>query len=262
MSSRKHARGVARLSALLAFMTGTFAAMPPTMGDTPTWNGQLVQYGSMHDAIGSKHDQGRVMLKSLVERPHFYGVAALEHLAGEATICDSTITLTRVDPAGQLASAACSSDEQATLLVGAYVPAWSEFPVAADVDPDALDDYLADVARRAAINPDKPFVFLVEGKFAAVRLHVINGACPLHARLKKIELPPEDRPFETEFETIPGTIVGVFAKDAVGDITHPATSTHTHLLFKDAVSGKLVTGHVEQVGLLKGAIVRVPQASH
>jgi hypothetical protein len=84
-------------------------------------------------------------------------------------------------------------------------------------------------------------------------------AWPIRARMKKQELPREIQPFESEMEEIGGRLVGVFAKDAVGNLTHPATSTHTHLLFKDPTSGKTVTGHVEQIGLRKGAVLRLPQ---
>jgi alpha-acetolactate decarboxylase len=103
-------------------------------------------------------------------------------------------------------------------------------------------------------------VFTVEGDFSHLRLHVINGACPLHARLRKIELPEENQPVEVEKEQVRGTLVGVFAKDAVGNITHPATSTHMHLVFQDEQSGKTVTGHVERIGLLKGAVLRLPKS--
>jgi hypothetical protein len=108
------------------------------------------------------------------------------------------------------------------------------------------------------MNADEPFLFTVEGEFVDVRLHVINGACPIRARMKKEELSDELKPFEAEMPAIRGTIVGVFAKDAVGKLTHPATSTHCHLVFTDPESGKQVTGHIEQIGIRGGAKVRVP----
>jgi alpha-acetolactate decarboxylase len=215
----------------------------------------------MHEAIGQRHHQGRVELMKLVEQPHFYGVAALARLEGEATILDGKITVTRVDDKGQLETDESTPlDCSATLLIGAYVPSWTEHTIAASVDPDELDQFLADTASKAGVRTERPFVFTLEGEFSKVRLHVINGACPLHARLKKIELPKEQQPVEVELERIQGTLVGVFAKDAVGDITHPATSTHMHLVFRDGKSGKSVTGHVEQIGLQKGAIVRLPKS--
>ncbi|MEX1027669.1 MAG: acetolactate decarboxylase [Candidatus Paceibacterota bacterium] len=168
--------------------------------------------------------------------------------------------MTRVDAKGQLApSEKGTTDESETLLVGAYVPSWTEQKVAKSVSPDEFDKYLADAGTKAGLNVSEPFVFTIEGEFSKLSFHVINGACPLHARLKKIDLPEGKRPFEAELEKVKGTIFGVFAKDAVGDITHPATSTHMHLVFKDDKSGKLVTGHVEQIGLLEGAVLRLPK---
>jgi alpha-acetolactate decarboxylase len=242
------------LTAILGISTMAFA-------EPGTWDGKIVQYGKMHEAIGKQQHQGRVRLSALVERPHFFGVAALERLVGEATIHDGKVTVTKVDARGRLSpSDGISRDTQATLLVGAYVPSWSEHRVLKDVGPDELDQYLADVASRSGIDISTPFVFTVEGEFDDMRLHVINGACPLHARLNKIEIPQENRPFEAEFHRIRGTVVGVFAQDAVGNITHPGTAAHMHLQFTDSATGKRVTGHIEQVGLLKGAVLRLPRS--
>jgi hypothetical protein len=81
----------------------------------------------------------------------------------------------------------------------------------------------------------------------------------MHARMQQIELPKEKQPFEGEYRSIRGKVVGIYAEDAVGTLTHPATSTHVHLMFKDAASGEMVTGHVERMGLVKGASIKLPQ---
>lgn len=248
----------ASLSTMM-MLTATFGGLIVTAARAETWDGTIVQYGKMHEAIGQQQYQGRVKLKKLVEQPHFYGVAALTQLHGEATILDGKITVTRVDAKGQLEpTESAQLDESATLLVGAYVPSWADHKTVSNVSPDELDKYLAEAATKAGLNTSKPFVFTVEGEFSKVKLHVINGACPLHARLRKIEIPKDKQAFEAEFEKVQGTVVGVFAKDAVGNITHPATSTHMHLVYKDFKTGKLVNGHVEQLGLLEGAVLRLP----
>ena len=232
----------------------TFAADDPGV-----WDGKIVQYGKMHEAIGQQQHQGRVQLKQLIERPHFFGVAALEKLQGEATILNGEVTITRVDANGQLKSDEfVPADLQATLLVGAFVPSWTEHTVAANVGIDDFEKYIADEAVKADLKSEEPFLFTVEGEFSKLRLHVINGACPMHARIRKIKLPKDSQPAEIELEKVAGTIVGVFARDAVGNITHPATSTHMHLVFKDSTSGKMVTGHVEQIGLVEGSVLRFP----
>jgi len=232
----------------------TLAADEPKNRD-----GTIVQYGKMHEAIGQQQSQGRVALTKLVERPHFYGVAALESLKGEATFYDGKLTITGVDAQGALKPMNDAKEAQATLLIGAYVPAWTEHKITAGVGPDEFDQFVAEQAAMAGVKTSEPFLFVVEGEFSKLRTHVINGACPMHARLTKIELPPERRPFEAELDKVRGTLVGVFAKDAVGNLTHPATSTHTHVIYQDPASGETVTGHVERVGLLEGSVLRLPK---
>jgi alpha-acetolactate decarboxylase len=224
------------------------------------WDGKLVQYGKMHEAIGMQQHQARVRLEELQKRPHFYGVAALAGLAGEVTIVDGKITLTEVDAQGGLkAIENAAAQREATLLVGAYVPSWTQRQLTATIEDDRFDETIASLASQAGLKTSEPFPFVIEGTFSNVRLHVINGACPLHARLRKIDLPKQHQPFEAVLEKVRGTLVGIYAQNAVGNITHPATATHRHLLFKDAASGKVVTGHVEQAGVLTGAVVRLPK---
>lgn len=222
------------------------------------WDGTLIQYGTMHEAIGQQQHQGRVRLGPLIAEPHFFGVAALERLQGEITIFDSEVTVTGVAAGGKL-EAVPGEDLQATLLVGARIPAWTEAKVASATPPGDFDRLIGDAATRSGLDISKPFVFTLEGEFSDVRVHVINGACPMHARLKKIEIPKEQKPFEREYKTIRGRVVGVYASDAVGKLTHPATSTHVHLLFQDKTAGeKQATAHVEQIGLAPGTVLRLP----
>ena len=81
----------------------------------------------------------------------------------------------------------------------------------------------------------------------------------MHARLRKIELPKDKKTFELEFDKVRATLVGMYAKDAVGDITHPATATHLHLVFEDAKTKKRIMDHVERIGVLEGRVLRLPK---
>jgi alpha-acetolactate decarboxylase len=225
-----------------------------------TWDGIIIQFGSMHEAIGQQNHQGRVSLKSLSDRPHFFGVGALEKLGGEVTIQNGNATITRVGDKGRLEPGDVSaSDIQATLLVGADVPNWTIHPVATNVAFADFDQHIAAAATKAGLNVARPIVFVIEGEFTQLKLHVIHGACPLHSRRNQIELPVERRPYEAEFEKLQGSLIGVFAQDAAGKITHPGTTIHMHLVFRDADSGHTVTGHIEQTGMLAGAVLRFPK---
>ncbi|SMP60934.1 Alpha-acetolactate decarboxylase [Neorhodopirellula lusitana] len=238
--------------ALAVLMCTTAFAQQP-------WDGTIVQYGEMHEAIGQHQDQGRVRLSDLVKQPHFFAVAALEGLAGEITILDDKVTISGVDSDGKLTPIEdTDGTRQATMLVGAYVPSWTRHSVPSHVSTQGFDQFIADAASAAGVNTDNPFLFRMQGEFTDVSLHVIHGACPIHARMQKINLPKEERPFESDIKKVTGTLVGVYAKDAVGKLTHPATSTHVHLIYEDETTGELLTGHIEKVGLSEGAILMLP----
>jgi alpha-acetolactate decarboxylase len=244
-------------SAMITF--GVWGSLNAVAEDGPN-RFELIKFGTMHEAIGQQQHQGRVQLGELVKRPGFYGVAALEELQGEVTLNNGEITITAVNADGQLEPAKGElSDKKATLLAGAYVSAWSKRPVTRDIGADQFDAYVATAALEAGIKTSEPFVFKVDGEFRDVYLHVINGACPIHARLKNKEIPKELQSFETEMSKVKGTLIGVYAKDAVGKLTHPATSTHVHLLYKDPKTGANVTAHLERVGIGPGSVISFPK---
>lgn len=219
----------------------------------------LEQYGSMHETIGQQQHQGRVKLADLTRKPHFYAVGALERLTGEISIIDGKPIVTSVGPDGKLKSVNDRVGSlQATLLVGGSVSEWNEVRLSDAVEADDFDKLVGEQAKKHGVDTSRPFLFLIDGEFTDVRLHVINGACPMHARLRNKPLAENQKPFESEFKQVSGKLIGVFARDAVGKLTHPATSVHAHLIF-ESEAGDLLTGHLEQVGLSSGAILKLPK---
>ncbi len=193
---------------------------PPTESTESTTKTNIIQYGSMREAIGEQKHQGRVRFADLVKQPNFYGVAALAGLEGEAAIADGELTVSIVDDQGHLESVVENADQlQATMLVGRYVTQWHNLPVKRNVPGDEFDAFLAESAASVGLNPDTPFIFTLEGEFSDLHLHVINGACPVHARMQKQDLPAEKKAFEMSEPEISGTLVGIYARDAVGKLT-------------------------------------------
>lgn len=238
---------------------GTTAPRATPPESPQPWDGKIVQFGSMRETIGEQQHQGRVNLSDLLKQPHFYAVGALETLAGELTILDGVATVTRVDAMGVPSPMDTALEEaKATLLIGAYVPQWTEHPIESAVSPSDLDHLIAAIAEQSGLDVSKPFVFALDGIFTDARLHIINGACPMHARLNKVTLPEDKKPFETDLSEVNGTIVGIFARDAVGNMTHPGTSVHMHLQYMDGISGVAMNGHLERIGLTAGSVLYLP----
>lgn len=245
------------------WVTASFGQVPVTPTQAPNAaNGEILQYGKMHEVIGMQQDQARVSINNLIRKPHLYAVGALEKLHGEFTIDDSQPTATLVSPdIRPLPVQEDKRDLQATLLIGAYVEQWTEQVIEKPLSDEEFDRYLQKAAETAGLDSQKPFMFMVLGDFSDVSYHVINGACPVHARIKKKEIPREKKPFEASVTDISGKIIGVFAKDAAGKLTHPATKTHKHLIYKDGSSEQALTGHIESTGIRKGARLFLPKVS-
>lgn len=197
-------------------------------------------------------------LSDVSARPNFFGVGAVEGLQGEITIYDSRPIVTGHSRSGRLQDLS-SEDLEATLLAGAPVDVWARHVFDEPIATNDFDETLGALAVEKGLDPNGPFVFVVERQFSNVRLHVVNGACPVHARMKNVDLGEEERPFEMDTTSIAGKLVGVYARNAVGELTHPATSVHAHLVFEDQTTGLEVTGHLERFGVLAGAVLRLPE---
>lgn len=218
---------------------------------------KLFQYGSMHETIGMQQHQGRVKLGELVALPHFYGVGALERLEGEITIIDSHPYVSSVSESGTPKSVyKQSSDLQATLLVGSVVLEWTSSDVPASLSGKALENWIQSQAERVGIDTSQPFPFMIEGGLSDLRFHIINGACPVHAKRHNKPLPTERTPFEQVLESVDGQVLGIFARDAAGKLTHPGTSVHAHLVYEPQ-PGETVTGHLEHFGVQAGAKLKL-----
>lgn len=243
----------------LGLVVGLVVVLAPVgCRTTPTSpSPELVRYGGMHETIGRRQHQGRVELADAVARPHFYGVGAVAGPRGEITIVDSAAVATGVGADGRVEPLG-GADVQATLLVGRSITRWSTITVDDAVAPDDVDARVAVAAKATGLDPKAPFMFVVEGVATDVRLHVINGACPLHARMRNLTLAADEQPYELETETRAGTVVGVHAAGSVGELTHPATSVHAHLVWQDEGTAQRVTGHLERFGLAPGAVLTLP----
>ncbi len=131
-----------------------------------SWDGKLVQYGKMHDAIGKQQHQGRVQLSELVKRPHFYAVAALEGLAGEVTISNGKVTVTGVDAEGQMEPVADLDNRQYDHAW--RVPTFHHGPAVAaekNIRPKDFDQFIADTASSAGVTPPTRLCLPYKGEF-------------------------------------------------------------------------------------------------
>jgi len=191
-------------------------------------------YGAMREVLREGRDQGRVEVAA-VTHSDSVGVGALAGLAGEVTILDGRAMVSR-RVGDEIAVRDALPGEQAALLVTARVPAWRELPLPDLEDYDALEACVRDALLEAGLDPRAPTPLRITGRAERLQLHVIAGACPIATpdgpAPRRLDRPPDDV-----------TLVGFYAEDAAGRLTHHTHSSHLH-----AHAGA-VTGHLDEVQL-------------
>lgn len=259
---------------LVAFLQSLSGGTPANYQDPQRQTGQaegeskvtaepwsLEIYGTMREAIGLGQNQGRVTLGPLIAQPHLYAVGAVAGLGGEITILDGHAVVSTVGPTHTLVTLEESdaATTQATLLMGARVPVWDVWEIPRDFAPADLENYIEEMAIKNGINVDEPFPFLVEGKLLQLHAHVINGACPVHSRRNQLQIPVAQQPHDLHLDGLTGKVVGFFATNAAGRMTHPGTRLHAHVIY-NLGQGETATGHLETWGVQAGATLRLPRS--
>lgn len=198
----------------------------------------------------------KVSLADVVPGPRCFAVGALEGMRGEITIADDQVWISKPIESGgaRRVTTTCSarSDEKAALLVTARVNRWKTVTVSEDVPPAGLDDFIARVAAREGIDVSRPFPFLVDGPLVALDFHVVDGT-----QLAQTGSPPEHHAgsgVREKRDRVSAHLVGFYAATGQGVIVHHDSRTHTHVV----LDGPAITGHVDAVGLAKGAVLSLP----
>ena len=209
--------------------------------------------GEMRKVMRDGDLSGNVKLDALAKWPHLYALGPLEGLRGEVTIFDGKSSVATV--AGGKASVSEKFEGKACFLVYAQVPEWREIELPAKGLAKAadLEAHIQVAARKAEIDTDKPFPFLLRGKVAKATLHIVNKTddgpfTPKdHDRIKV--------PFEVEDREV--EILGFYSEKHAGVFTHHDSNVHMHLKTAD---GKL-SGHVDSVSPGEGMRLLAPKAA-
>ena len=210
----------------------------------------VVKYwGGMREVLREGRTEGRVGLAEVLG-PHTVAVGVTAGLAAEITVFAGEAHLAEVVDLGSVQGQhqrAPSVGEQATLLVLAQVEEWSEHHLAAVPDLTSLETSVRAIAAANGIDVTRPFPFRVEGVASTLRLHVLNQSCP-------IAKPDGPQPWRFSGEEESAVLVGFYAEDSAGSLTHHGQKTHTHAL----IPGRNISGHLDAVALLSDARVYLP----
>jgi hypothetical protein len=224
-------------------------ALHATSGPEPTRPVPPVKHwGAMRTVLREGRTEGRVELAEVVGA-NSVAVGALEGLAGEITVLGHEAHVAQVTDANSpdgLRTRLAAPGDRATLLVAAEVAEWSEHALDAVADLDSLEEVIGAIARANGI-PTGPFPFRIEGLASHLALHVLDRSCPVAS-------PDGPSPWRFSGEGEPATLVGFYAEDSAGVLTHHGQSTHCHAI----LAARGVSGHVDEVSFGDGARLYLP----
>ena len=205
-------------------------------------------WGEMRLVLRDGRTEGRVDLDDALG-PNTYAVGALEGLAAEITVLGGVAQLAEVldsaSPDG-LHTRAVIDGDRATLLIAADVAEWNQHSIEGVANLDELETRIGLIAAAEGIE-SVPFPFRVEGTASRLDLHVLDHSCP-------IAHPDGPSPWRFSGEDEPATLVGFYAKDAGGILTHHGQATHTHAVLPQ----RGISGHLDEVSFASGARLYLP----
>jgi len=209
-------------------------------------------FGAMRAVMRGGSTEARASLREW-EGPDTIAIGAATGLDGEITMIDGQAWVSRVRGGEVITSGPeINPADQATLLVASRVREWSSTRLSTPLAGTHLEAAIALAASDHGIDTSKPFPFVIDGAATALEMHVVNGFCP-HVG----EPDPGSEPSRfTLNEPTPVLIVGFYAKDAHGVLTHHGTSMHAHALLQR--SGTRATGHIDSLAIQAGATLRLP----
>jgi len=197
---------------------------------------QVEWKGALRDTHGGDFS-GKLNLADLPRSPRLYAIGPAADLIGEITVIDGRLSLARVRNGGIETSSAYIG--QASFLVWATVPQWQDaMPLGQSVaNPADLEKLIETKARLAGLDTDKPFPFLLQGKFTRVKYHVVM---PPSAQGKHGgSASPTDSQLDLQAKEKVGTVIGFFSRKHEGVFTHRGSYSHLHLSLESGDSGHI-----------------------
>jgi acetolactate decarboxylase len=211
-------------------------------------------YGLMREVMRMGKTEARILLSDAIEKPHAFAVGALENLEGEIMVIDGDVWTARPDQdSGQiLAGPNLTEGEAATLLTLAHVEHWQATILDSSSSIPQLEKQIASYASSQGIDTNQPFPVMIKGDASQLDLHVVNGYCP-------VAIDPatrEAKPWRCATNEAKVTLVGFYARDSAGVLTHHTSCLHLHALAE--IDGRTLMGHIDAVTLQPGAELFVP----
>lgn len=217
------------------------------------WACRVEQWGTMREVMRDGKSDARIALSEFVGRPEKFAIGALESLNGEILIVSGVCWTSRVTADRTLATTSVAGTQKAALLTAADVSLWNNIAIPNDIAANDVEPFIEQAARISGLDIYRPFPFIVRTRLSKLKGHVVSGACAWLT--PDADLKPETRPLRIVRDECDGILLGFFARDSAGEMTHHGSSTHMHVLIRESPP---IVAHVDHVTLRGGGRLQLP----
>jgi hypothetical protein len=218
------------------------------------WDGSVGRWGSVREVMRDGDSRARVEVADVVATRQALGVGVLAGLAGEVTVLDGDVWVTRAGPDGRLETERSDgTGVEAALLALARVERWVSVPLPPDAGRAGLEAAVVAAVERAGLAGAETLPFEIRGELAGLEAHVVRGACPL---APGADPRSPDAPLRIRRARARGTLVGFLTRLPPGELTHHGRRAHVHVLLEDGP-----TAHVDRVEVASTAVLLLPDPS-
>lgn len=200
---------------------------------------EVKSYGNYKKMIHMKNTDGVIGLKEAISSKNSYAVGAIQKGTGEITVLEGKIYLDYGEDGIGNSVHTIPPHEKAVLLAISNVDKWQSSKISKPLAKDNLFKAILLKAKEQGLDTNKPFPFLLEGRFKELQIHVINGQNPKFkghgGKEKMFKMAKETRGDQA------ATIVGFYSADDQGTYTHPEESWHLHAIIDD------IGAHVDDI---------------
>lgn len=204
--------------------------------------------GAMKNVMREGKLFGTILLDTIQNKTHLYGLGPVEYLKGELLIIDGKSYVSSVNPDGTIKIEE-TFEVKAPFFVYSNVSEWEEISLPKQVKTaEDLDAFL----NKIQADFDKPFTFKLSGKFKLVDFHIQN--LPEGTVVKSMQDAHKGQGKYSE-KKISGEIIGYFSTKHQRVFTHHDSFIHIHFISDD----KTKMGHIDKLVLGKNNKLFLPK---
>ncbi|MBT3478128.1 MAG: hypothetical protein HOA15_05360 [Candidatus Marinimicrobia bacterium] len=208
-------------------------------------------YGALSEIMHGGARDGVIALTEVLSEDHIYGLGSMENLDGEILIIDSHLLINRAK-AGESPTyqTMAKNETKALLLVSTTVKSWKSISVDSGSNYNSIDALIKHEAEKAGINTEKPFPFIIEGKFNQLEWHIISpqdkdGSHDDHLA----------KSWKRKDSNIEGKILGFYSEEHQTIFTHHSRFSHMHIWYE----AENLSGHIDDLLISDNWILSVPK---